>query len=271
MLTHIKMKKLKNNLIIVLILMNSFFIFNCDNQNNETIGEDTSKLIFEYNIDYGKIHNEGLEKYYEKYDENKTSNLSLIFERLNDINNQNNLAKSKASNEQMTAFANFFINSKNGKAKNSEFSPNTRFVELLDFFEQKDYYSNELTSLLKGFIENNSSPEEVIKKVSDFRSLENISTKDDNILYAFSSIYIASDKFWNEKESNNKINYAKSSSCSPRAQVRFADAAGGIFGALFGSALFPGLGTAIGASVGSQGMSALIEAQQDDRGGNCVY
>ena len=271
MLTHLKMKKLKTISMIVLILMSSFLIFNCENQNSETIVEDTSKLIFDYNIDYGKIHNEGLEKYYKKYNESKTSNLSLIFERLNGINNQNNLAKSKVSNEQINEFANFFTNSKSIQAKNSGFLPNTRFAELLDFFEQKDCYSNELTSLLKGFIENDSSPKEVIQKISDFRSSENISAKDDNILYAFSSIYIASDEFWNEQENNHKIYYAKSSSCSASAQVRFADAAGGIFGALFGSAIAPGLGTAIGASVGSQGMSALIEKQQEDRGGNCVY
>lgn len=264
------MNILKKSFNLVAILISSILLINCENQNSE-ISQET-ELLFDYNIDYGKIHNDGLEEYYNKYSMDKTASLSLIFERLNEINNKNNLKKTKVSSVKMNEFAEFFVNSKSRKTKNIHFSPNLRFIELLDFFENKDFYSPKVTNLLKGFIQNNTSAEEVIREISNIRDLGNISKEDDNVLYAFSSIYVASDQFWSKKESENKINYAKSSSdCNPKWQVRLADAAGGIFGAMFGSALAPGLGTAIGASVGSQGMSALIEKQQDDRGGKCVY
>lgn len=265
------MKKIQS-LSILFILFIGTLSFNSCNENEEKIEEQNYNKIFYRNIDYGKIHNQGLETYYKKYKKNETD-FFIILERMNEINNKEGLFKKnqKLTRSNLTNFASFFLGTSNIKNKNSDNQIDyvNRSNEMINYFNEKGFYSNQLKLLLSELLNNNSSPEEIRKKMGEYYSKANEQEKD--IIYALLSIYNASDKFWSKLENNSRKKGMKLYlGCNPGHQVRFADALGGIFGGMLASASSFGVAGYVGAAVGSQAMSAAIENAQSAQGGGCL-
>lgn len=258
----------KNSLNIYHIFLSLILIlsFSCTLDENESgILKKNQDISFD-EINYGELHNNGLGYYYD----NRTtdviqSDLNLFSKELLDVNKQ--LYPEFFENVQLDKVVEL-NNQLFGTNKKSEFNYKETLLSLNQRFTDEDIISPGLSNLLQSFIIDNPNIVEIQEALDNFRSTNEISDNDMQTIEILKSILVASDEFWNSKKTND-IN-PKLWGCNPSHQVRFADAAGGVFGAMLGFSVSAGLGTAIGATLGSQGMSALVEEMQNQNGGNCI-
>ncbi|WP_188406392.1 hypothetical protein [Psychroflexus salis] len=264
------MKILKNNTIPLILIMSLIMSISCtkdpsfQNENNDV---EPKSLLYSYgDADMGEIHNSGLEYYYEnRTQEIIPNNLNIFAEELLNINKV--LYPEYFEDAELSLVIKVTEELFDKKDKN-EFDYKETMLELNNKFRNQGDISVKLSILLEKFIKNNPSVNDAITEIEILRAENNLTLKDEENMDMFISILIASDKFWNNKK-NDSIN-SKFWGCNPRHQVRFADAAGGIFGGMLGFTVAPGLGAIIGGAVGSQLMSGVVEEMQIQNGGDCI-
>lgn len=218
-------------------------------------------------LNIGQIHNTALDIYYKKYGNEKITNISDLNKKLFHINKDLNPNIFKEYSEKdiekltLDVFGTADINNFNFRDDNKALLKKMVLNKLL---------SENLSNLMTSFIDNNPVKEELLNQIDDFLKKSDSNSKDKKILEEFKSLFLYSNEFWTsigDKDNTATINNRRN--CNAGDQRSFADAFGGMIGGVIGSS-FPVFGTAVGAFIGSQGMSAIIRSIQNHHGGGCI-
>tara|TARA_R110002074_G_scaffold96401_10_gene209499 strand:+ start:342 stop:1085 length:744 start_codon:yes stop_codon:yes gene_type:complete len=227
---------------------------------NESIIENSEKAII-LNIDYGKIHNESLEAYYNEYGFNAITNIKGLTEKLYDITKINNSELFINDNKEQSI--NFVINQIFEASTLTKYNYSRKTVNLFLEGSKSGLISSKLADFFIGIIERNESKDIILNQLDEFSSKNKLTIREQIYIDIFKSIYISSDQFWDEKEQLGLISFNKAiGSCVPSHQVRIADAAVGV------AAFF--LGGPVTSLIASQLASALVEHQQAENNGQCI-
>ncbi|QSS98107.1 MULTISPECIES: hypothetical protein [Psychroflexus] len=247
------------NLSKFILSLIAIFIFSSCSEDSDSVVEDIT--LKNQKVDYGEMHNTGLNAYYKQKADKINSNLNEFSHELVNINNSlypkyfNNVSDIKISKLSLKLY---------GTNDKTKFNYRERSIYLIDELVAEKQISRELGNLIESFVISNPNKNQILNSISRFKKKGVMKYNDEKGLEIFTSVYLASDQFWTERENNS---FVFKSDCDPKNQVRIADAAGGIFGGLLGTAI-GGFGGIVGASVGSQGYSALVEELQENSDGS---